>query len=137
MAILIHKRRVALADTDAAGLLYFVSQLQYAHEAYELLMVEIGLPLRQIIASESFLLPLVHLESDYLARLEVGDEIEVRTAVEKIGETSFVLSHQLFKADSLVGEAETVHVALDKRSRGKVSLPDRLRQGLENFRETS
>ena len=137
MAILIHKRRVALADTDSAGLLYFASQLQYAHEAYEKLLAEIDLPVQQIIERETFLIPLVHLESDYLARLQVDDELEIRTEIEKIGNTSFVLMHQLFKAGSLVGKVETVHVALDKQSREKTPLPDKLRQGLEQFRDAS
>lgn len=137
MATLIHKRRVALADTDSAGLLYFVSQLQYAHEAYELLLAEIGLPVQQIVAQESFLLPLVHLESDYLARLEVDDQIEIRTSVANLGNTSFALSHQLFKGKQLVGKASTVHVALDKENRAKMPLPAKLRQGLERYRNES
>ncbi len=138
MATLIHKRRVALADTDAAGLLYFVSQLQYVHEAYELLLAKLGLPVQQIIAQESFLLPLVHLESDYHARLEVDDLIEVHTAVEKIGNSSFILTHQLLKDGSeLVGSARTVHVALDKKKREKMALPDKLRIGLEHLQQAT
>jgi len=135
MALLIHKRRVALADTDSAGLLYFANQLQYAHEAYELLMAEIGMPLQEIIASESFLLPLVHVESDYLAPLQVDDHIEVRTQIEKIGHTSFILAHEMVKKNGkIVGRARTVHVATDRESSEKTPLPDRLRDGLEKFR---
>jgi 1,4-dihydroxy-2-naphthoyl-CoA hydrolase len=138
MATIVHHIRIALGHTDAAGLLYFVNQLQYVHEAYEALLAEIGFPARQVVERESFLIPLVHLESDYQEILHIGDRIRVITAIERIGNTSFILSHQLVNSDDrVVGTARTVHVTMNRTSRQKISLPDNFRKALEEFQQRS
>ncbi|MCK4858087.1 MAG: acyl-CoA thioesterase [candidate division Zixibacteria bacterium] len=127
---------IKLRDTDAAGLLFFANQLVYAHDLYELFLERIGFPLPQVIRQEPFLLPIVHVESDYLAKLEVGEQVEIILTVAKISDSSFTLAYQLFNsAGELAGEAKTVHVAVDKKRGQKIKLPDKLRNALTLFRD--
>ncbi len=127
---------IKLRDTDAAGLLFFANQLVYAHDLYELFLERIGFPLPQVIRQEPFLLPIVHVESDYLAKLEVGEQVEIILTVAKISDSSFTLAYQLFNsAGESAGKAKTVHVAVDKKRGQKIKLPDKLRNALTLFRD--
>ena len=122
---------VKLHDTDAAGLLFFANQFRMAHDAYEVFLGQIGFGFARIFQDGDFLLPIVHAEADYKARLQVGDKVTIRLTVEKVGDSSFVLLYDLSDADGKsVGTVRTVHVCTDKGSGEKRNLPDELRRGL-------
>ena len=122
---------VKLHDTDAAGLLFFANQFKMAHDAYEGFMEQIGFSFARIFQDEDFLLPIVHAEADYKARLQVGDRLTIHLTVEKIGDSSFVLLYDLSDADGKsAGMVRTVHVCTDEGTGKKRSLPDELRRGL-------
>ena len=128
------KITVPLRHTDAAGLLFFTNQLVYAHEVFEMFMVEIGFSLNQIITVEPFLVPIVHAESDYSSKLAVGDQLEAALESLEIGNTSFTLNYSLTgDRGQTIGRAQTVHVAIDKKSHEKIPLPDEFRQALQEF----
>ena len=134
MATLKRKLTVRLHDTDAAGILFFANQFLYIHDAYEELLQLIGLPVASILHDESFILPIVHAESQYFRPLRVGDETTVIVQVGSIGKSSCVLVFDLFAADDkLVGKAKTVHVAVNKQTQDKIVLPEKLQRALKNF----
>lgn len=135
MAIYKNRITVRLQDTDAAGILFFASQLVYAHETYEKMMEDIGLSFAHILKNESYLIPLVHAEADYMKALRVGQPLDVELTVENIGTTSFTLAYMLkSEGGDVVGRCKTVHVTAGKSDLNKVPLPDKLREGLEKYR---
>src|SRR3972149_10284133 len=106
---------VRLHDTDAAGLLFFANQFKMAHDAYESFLEHLGFSFARVLRDEDFLLPIVHAEADYKERLRAGDRLAVRVKIEKIGDSSFVLSYDLLAAgDRSVGTVQTGHVCTDK-----------------------
>ena len=128
--------KIKLHETDAAGVLFFTSQLTMAHDAYESLLESIGFGFHELINNNDFLLPIVHSESDYKSPLSVGDPLEVRVKVTHVGETSFTLAYELFDASqTLVGTAQTVHVSVDKKTRQKIPLPPVLRSKLNGLQD--
>jgi 1,4-dihydroxy-2-naphthoyl-CoA hydrolase len=130
--------RIRLRDTDAAGLLFFANQFTFMHDAYELLMESVGFPLIRILTEEDFALPIVHAESDYMRKLEVGDELEIQVKVATIGTSSFTLSYEMLLSNGdVAGRGETVHVSVDRTSNKKVVLPGALRQALKHFMSQS
>jgi 1,4-dihydroxy-2-naphthoyl-CoA hydrolase len=134
MATLVVKRTVRLHDTDAAGILFFANQFVFIHDAYEELLQKFGISIASALRDGSFIVPIVHAESQYLKPLTVGDEITIAVKVAKIGETSFVLEYELLAANGLsAGTAKTVHVAVSRVTQDKISLPERLRLALSEF----
>ena len=128
------QRVVRLRDTDAAGVIFFVNYFNFAHETYELFLQEIGYSLRRIIQQESFLLPIVHAESDYHQMIELEDEITIVLNVNRIGSTSFTLVYDYFlKNQELVGSVKTVHVCVDKTTLKKRPIPEELLQALKKY----
>ncbi|HID71598.1 MAG TPA: acyl-CoA thioesterase [Thermoplasmata archaeon] len=129
------RRVVRLKDVDAAGVIFFVNHLVFAHEAYELFLEEIGYSLRGIIGHESFLLPIVHAESDYHQMVGLEDEISIVLNVHTIGSTSFALAYDFFlENQNLVGSVKTVHVCIDKTTLKKRPIPQELRQALKKYK---
>lgn len=138
MARLHFRTRVRLRDTDSAGLLFFANQFVYIHDAYEQWLDEIGFPMLQIIEKESFLLPIVHAESDYLRKLAVGDELEIIVGVGEIGNSSFALLYEIITADrASASRARTVHVTIGKKSGRKIRIPGKLLAALTRFKDSS
>jgi len=134
MATLKKKLTVRLHDTDAAGILFFANQFVFIHDTYEELLRQLGFSIAAALRDGSYIVPIVHAESQYLKPLTVGDEITVTVQVAKIGETSFVLEYELIGIDdTLVGKAKTVHVAVSKQTQNKIELPEKLLHALKTF----
>ena len=129
-----YKTQIRLHHTDAAGLLFFANQLVLAHDAYETLLSQIGLSYEKHLIKGVYLVPIVHIESDYKKPLFVGDKITIHLRVSKIGTTSFTLNYQFYNQRGvLVGNVKTIHVTMDKKTKKKISLPKAFRSALEKI----
>jgi 1,4-dihydroxy-2-naphthoyl-CoA hydrolase len=121
-----------------AGVIFFVNYFIFAHETYEVFLEEIGYSLRRIIEQESFLLPIVHAESDYHQMIRLGDEINIVVNVSRISRTSFTLVYDYFlENQELVGSVKTVHVCADKTTLKKRPIPEDLQQALKGYEKPS
>ena len=124
---------VRMYDTDAAGILYFGSQFRFAHDAFESLLASEGVSFGDLLEKESFLFVIVHAEADYKSSLKVGDIIDVRTYISRIGDTSFAVEYSILRNSETVGRVQTVHVCIDRNSREKISIPEKARLFLKKY----
>lgn len=123
--------QLKLHDTDAAGVMFFGHLFRHAHDAYEALLQQRGLPLRQILEQDEFQLPIVHAEADFLAPIRLGEAIHVRVQITHIGERSFRLRYTFVDdAGQIRARAYSAHACLDARSGETRPLPETLRQTL-------
>ncbi len=126
---------VQLPDTDAAGILFFGNYFRLAHDAYEAFMETIGFSLRHIIGEADFLVLIAHAEADYSKPMRLGDKLTAELQVENLGQASFVLAYSLKDVNNdIAATVKTVHVTIDKKSGGKIPLPERLREKLAGVR---
>ncbi len=123
------KTTVRLSDTDAAGRIFFASLLRIAHDAFEAFMSGIGQPLTRFLHGDECGLTIVHAEADYRHPVGCGEPLEVHVGVERVGNTSFVITYLFLRNGEEVAAARTVHVALDRRGL-KCEIPDDLRRAL-------
>lgn len=131
------RRVIRLKDTDAAGTVFFLNYFVLAHETYELFLEKIGYSLHRIIQQESFLLPIVHAESDYHQMLRLEDAVTIVLSVSRIDRTSFTLVYDYFLEDqTLVGSVKTVHACVNKSAVKKTPVPEELRQALERYKKS-
>ena len=130
----IAKNKVRMHDTDMAGILYFARQFRFAHDALEdFVESETGISFDDVFRREKFVFVIVHCEADYFAPLTVGDSLEIRLSVEKIGNSSFTLFYKIFRKDTLIGTVKTIHVSLNSETRVKIEIPEKLRTSLEKY----
>ena len=128
----VYRKTVRLYHTDAAGILYYSHIYTMAHDVYEEMLQKIGVSVPYILNQSDFLLPFVHSEADYKNTITVGDELDIHLKVERIGSTAYTLCyHFLNTKGEEVAFVKTVSVAVDKKTKKKIPLPEKLREGLQ------
>jgi 1,4-dihydroxy-2-naphthoyl-CoA hydrolase len=127
-----YNTRIFLHHTDAAGRLFYANQFFLMHEAKELFLEKIGLPMKELLDHPEATFPLVHAEADYKAMLVADDRIRITVEVEKLGETSATTLFTIFKEDgTLAGTGKTVNVAVSKKTGNKMPIPPKWRAAYE------
>lgn len=125
-----------LYETDATGVLYFPQQLRMAQETFECFLESVDSSLGGWLAQKSYLFPVVHAEADYCKPLCVGQEIEIRLSLEKIGVSSFTLSTLfVLPGEVVAGKTTIVHVAIDRASWQSCPVPEEVKKSLTKLQE--
>ena len=79
---------------------------------------------------------LVHMEFDFLAETFLKSEVEIRTYIDKIGNTSFTLLHEAWQNDIKKATGKVVIVYLNSETKKPFSIPDKYKAKLkEHFKE--
>ena len=131
-----YQRTVQLADTDAAGVVYFATLLHICHEAYEQCLTEMGLDWQALLNAKKIALPIVHADIDFFQPLRWGDRLTIELfpaiATDKLGQ--FTVTYQIHKESrvKLVSIAKTTHVAIAPIDQKRRQLPDIFEKWLKN-----
>ncbi len=126
------KTTVRLHHTDAAGILFFAHQFALVHDTYESFLSDNNFGFANIFNEMALQIPIVRAESDYKAKLIVGDKLTIQMKTEQTGRSSFTLSYEIYKENNeLAGKAKTVHVCVSKADDKPTGIPKQLRLVLE------
>jgi acyl-CoA thioester hydrolase len=74
---------------------------------------------------------IVRLAMDFRAEMRWGTEVEIGTAVPRVGRTSFTLAQAIFQEGACTATAECVLVLLDLTARRAAPIEGKLRAALE------
>jgi 1,4-dihydroxy-2-naphthoyl-CoA hydrolase len=122
---------IRLADTDAAGRLYFAAAGRIAHAAFEEWIAALGYPLGPMIATGPVLLPIVHAETTFTRPLALGDQLTITTTVARLGQKSVTFDHQLRDTTNrLCATVRLTHAAVSRKTGRAIALPAPLRKAL-------
>src|SRR5438045_7497717 len=92
-----YHRTVRLADTDAAGVVYFARTLSLCHEAYEASLEAAGINLNDFLGGSGIVVPIAKSEAEYLRPLRVGDKLRITVSPELVSENAFALRFEVVK----------------------------------------
>jgi 1,4-dihydroxy-2-naphthoyl-CoA hydrolase len=132
----IHFDKVRMHDTDMAGILYFPRQFRFINDTFEDLMELEGLNFQHLFNVNDYAFVIRHVEADYLHPLHVGNKLEVHLNVDHIGNTSFILSFDIYNLDEkscLTGTVKVVQVCVDSKTREKIPVPKELKKILKKY----
>lgn len=73
---------------------------------------------------------LARTEIDFIAQLHYGSDVVIRTAIEKIGNSSFVVVHEAWQKDVLAARGKAVQVCFDHQTQKSSPLSEQHRQQL-------
>ena len=122
-----HLRPVYLADTDAAGVVYFNRLLGMCHETYEVWLMDRGLSLQTLIQDGQFAIPLIHAEIDFLSPAHCGDRLEIGLQIEQASDHRFICHYRMRRLGlepmEMIARAQTQHLCIALPSRQKCALP--------------
>lgn len=120
------QRKIFLRDTDATGVIYFGSTLQYAQEAFELFLHSCQSSLPGLF-SLGYFFPIVHVEADYKTPLKVGDELTILVKVTSLTERSFTVEAEMLKATVCACTVKMVHTFLKQGDTKASRIPEEVR----------
>lgn len=126
-----YPRTVRLADTDAAGVVYFTRVLSMCHEAYEESLATSGIDLKTFFDTATAI-PIVRAEVDFLKPIIAGDHLLIQLTVQQLSDNEFESTYQVTDSSSEkpVAKAKTKHVCIDANSRRRNSFPEPIKQWL-------
>lgn len=122
----LHHRTVRLADTDAAGVVFFARTLALCHEAYEESLTRAGLDLKQFLGVADVIVPIAKSEAEYLRPLYCGDRVTIKVTPSSLTPASFALHFEIIRLgppDKLAARVRTEHVVTSLAKRERVALP--------------
>ena len=124
-----HARTVRLADTDAAGVVFFARTLALCHEAYEESLAAAGLDLNDFLGRADIVVPISRSEADYKRPLRVGDKLRITVAPALLSAHSFAVRFEITKlgtAEKIAAVVRTEHVCTSLAKRERAPLPPAL-----------
>jgi acyl-CoA thioester hydrolase len=74
---------------------------------------------------------ILHTSVDYVGQIFYGKDVVVKTWVEKIGNTSFILYEELHQNGELCAKGNAVYVNFNFKTQSKVPIPDDIQRKLE------
>jgi 4-hydroxybenzoyl-CoA thioesterase len=104
------KRSLSWGDCDPAGIIFYPTYYRWMDAATWSLLAECGWPGTRM-REEHLSIPLLDSQCAFVASPRFGDEIEVRSTLERIGRSSFALRHEFF----LLGEDKVLARGLEAR----------------------
>jgi 1,4-dihydroxy-2-naphthoyl-CoA hydrolase len=122
-------RTIRLADTDAAGVVYFARTLSLCHEAYEDALAAAGIALEDLLGGKGIIVPISRSEADYLRPLRAGDKIRITGQPELISENSFAIRYEVVRIgapDKIAARVRTEHVCASTTKRDRALLPEKV-----------
>jgi acyl-CoA thioester hydrolase len=76
---------------------------------------------------------LARIEIDFVAQTHYGHEVIVKTGIEKVGNSSFVVIQEAWQNDVLVAKGKAVQVYFDFKTQKSDRIPDVYRVKLESL----
>lgn len=129
--------RVRLADTDAAGVVYFAHLLRICHTAYEEVLIQCGIYLDKWLTEGTIAIPIVHGEIDCLRPIFWGDLVLITLTPQFLSENELFINYELTKSEGgskiVLAQGKTQHVCINPQTRRRVPFPTVFRDGLSQF----
>lgn len=123
-----HQRTIRLADTDAAGVIYFANLLHICHEAYEACLQEAGLDWQALLKSRRVALPIVHTEANFRQPIQWGDRLIINLYPHSPKASQIIIHYHVLSQENTTAQplatASTKHLAIDPHQRNTCNLPD-------------
>jgi 4-hydroxybenzoyl-CoA thioesterase/acyl-CoA thioester hydrolase len=104
------QRRVEFRDTDAAGIVHFSNFFVYMEQTEHAFLRNLGLGVVLEIDGNQISWPRVRATCEYKNSIKFEDIIEIRLAVERIGEKSVTYGFQFFRGETPVANGSLTTV---------------------------
>jgi 4-hydroxybenzoyl-CoA thioesterase len=100
--------QVHWGDCDPAGIIFYPTYFRWMDSATWAYFEDVGYDAKRMRA-ENLAMPLVSAQSEFLSPAMQGDRCEVRSRISRFGGKSFVITHDVVRADgtALAKGAET------------------------------
>ena len=124
--------RVYYQDTDAGGVVYHGTYLNYFERARTEWLRGLGFDIREMAQRDGVLFIVRHLRVGYSRPAVLDDLVGITVAVEHLGRAQFTLLQQALRAEEVLAEASVNLACVAAGSFKPLRVPDVLRERLQN-----
>ena len=130
----IFKKRVRYSETDKMGYLYYGHYAKY----YEIGRVEsirsLGFSYAKMEEELKVMMPVLNMESRFLAPAHYDDELEIHTTLEEMPSKMITFKHEIKNSDQTVINTATIKLFFIDMTNGKrTSIPEVLSEKLKSY----
>lgn len=97
-------------DCDPAGIVYFPRYAEWFDACTASMLAAAGFPKTELVRARGIVFPVVETQTRFFLASRFGEEVAVETTVVRLGRSSFVVQHQLFKSDRVAVECTETRV---------------------------
>lgn len=124
------RKQINFFDCDPAGIMFFGNVFKLCHSVYEEFINSLNLNF-DFWAGNTFAVPILHSEADYLQPLKTGDEITIEMSVLSLKKYMYEL---YFECKNLKGEVcdrvQSVHIYIDLETKKKIEMNSKIYDAL-------
>jgi tol-pal system-associated acyl-CoA thioesterase len=128
----VHPVRVYYHHTDAGGVVYHGTYLDFMEAARIELLSALGFDLAELAAKDNVLFMVYRLEVDYHKPARLSDALAVSAAIARVGRVRLDFNQQVRRGGELLVSARVLAACVDPRSFKPAALPDALRERLKH-----
>ena len=130
--------RIYYEDTDAGGIVYHANYLKFAERARTEFLRDLGYSNSMLAKEKRILYVVRHASTEYYKPAFLDDFLRMDTHIETIKNTSFVMTHKLFRPDEknneeLLAEMRIVLVCIDSKALKPVRFPEEMKADFEKY----
>ncbi len=114
--------RVYYEDTDAGGIVYHASHIRFAERGRTEFLRNAGFLNSDLMSSLGVLFVVRRIEAEYLKPARLDDLLTVRTALQTIKNTSFVMNQKIMRGDDLLFDMNVTLVCINPEGK-PVAMP--------------
>lgn len=129
-----YQRTIRMADTDAAGIVYFANYLSLCHEAYEASLADAGINMQDFFGGTDLIVPISKSTAEYLRPLQCGEQISIAIESKPVSENSFTIDYTITRLTppaKVAARVQTTHVCTSRSQKTRAPLPANLAAWVE------
>ncbi len=125
--------RVYYEDTDAGGIVYHANYLKFAERARTEFLRDIGFENTALHKNEGVIFVVRHIETDYLKTAHLDDELQVKTTISELKNSSFIMHQPIFRGGEMVTDMHVVLVCVDAKNYKPTRLPENVKKSFVKY----
>ena len=126
-----YKVKVFYEDTDAGGVVYYANYLKFFERARTEAIAEIGLSNNKLLKDFGILIIVKSCNIDYKKPAKLEDQLEIRSIITSISNTSFKMMQKAFRDKELLTSCE-IHLVIVEKNGKPTRIPDELRKKIQD-----
>ena len=132
MKVFTYRTRVYFSDTDAAGIVYHASYIDWAEHARTEMLREAlpEIPQSELAAADGILTVIKSINCRKLGDVHLDDSIAVESWVGKIQRFSCIIGQRISSNGNVIAEFDVKAAFIDRASKHPVLVPEAFRKAL-------
>lgn len=130
-AVFVHPVRIYYQDTDAGGVVYHASYLNFLERARYEWLRELGFTVDTMIRSHKMIFLIRSLSIEYFKPAVLDNLLDVTVQVVDIGRSRITLQQQILREQGTLASATVHAVCVGAETLKPISIPAPLRQKIE------